>query len=218
MTEILGHSHALSGATAFSAVACLAPAVGVHPRWGAVAAGLLASAGAALLPDADHPRSVLAHSFGPVTKALTRFVHRVSGGHRHATHSLLFAALIPLLTWLGDALGGRWFEIGVLFVLYTFAARALRLAPGASSSVGIVAALATWFTLPDLTWLPWAVAAGILAHLGGDCLTKEGCPLLWPQRRRYMVPLVQRTGNKIETMLFAPAFVLGAAALLAYGR
>lgn len=213
-----GKTHALSGGTAFSAVCVLAPMVGVHPRWGAVAAGLLASAGAALLCDLDHPDATAAHTFGPVTKALTRFVHRVSGGHRHATHSLLFAALIPLLTWLGDALGGRGFEIAALFVLYTFAARALRIAPGASSSFGIVAAVVTWFALPDLSWLPWSVAAGILAHLGGDCLTREGCPLLWPRRRHYMIPVIQRTGNRLETMLFAPAFALGAAALLAYGR
>jgi membrane-bound metal-dependent hydrolase YbcI (DUF457 family) len=215
---MLGHSHSLSGATAWAATCSLAPMAGVHPRWGAIAAGLLATAGAALLPDLDHPEATPAWTFGAPSRALARFVHRVSGGHRHATHSLLFAALIPLLTWLGDALGGRWFEIGALFVLYTFAARALRLAPGASSSFGGVAAIATWFLLPDLAWLPWAVAAGILAHLGGDCLTREGCPLLWPQRRHYMIPLVQRTGNKIETMLFAPAFALGAVALLAYGR
>lgn len=161
---------------------------------------------------------MIAHSFGPVSKAATRIVHRVSGGHRHATHSLLFAALVPLLAWLGDVLGGRLFEIATLFILYTFAARALRLAPGASSSFGAVAAAVTWFALPDLSWLPWSVAAGILAHLAGDCLTKEGCPLLWPRRRHYMIPLVQRTGNRIETLLFAPGFALFAAVLLVFGR
>lgn len=214
----MGRSHATSGITAWSAVACAAPLVGVRPHWGAVAAGLLATAGAALLPDADHSDAMIAHSFGPVSKTATRIVHRVSGGHRHATHSLLFAALVPLLAWLGDALGGRPFEIATLFVLYTFAARALRLAPGASSSFGAVAAAVTWFALPDLSWLPWSIAAGILAHLAGDCLTKEGCPLLWPRRRHYMLPLIQRTGNRIETLLFAPGFALFAAALLVFGR
>lgn len=160
----------------------------------------------------------MAWVFGPVSKALTRFVHRVSGGHRHATHSLAFAVLVPLLAWLGDVLAGRWFEIGVLFVLYTFAARALRLAPGASSSVSVCAALATWLLLPDLSWLPWSVAAGILAHLAGDCLTKEGCPLLWPHTSHYMLPIVQRTGNRMETLVFVPLFTVGTAALLVYAR
>lgn len=215
---MLGHSHALSGCTAFAGLCSLAPTVGVHPHWGAVAAGLLATPGAALLPDADHPSSTLAFTFGPVSKAVTRIVHRASGGHRHATHSLAFAALVPLLTWLGDVVFGRWFEIGVLFLLYTFAARALRLAPGASSGLGFLAAVATWVLLPDLSWLPWSVAAGILAHLAGDCLTKEGCPLLWPHRRHYMLPVIQRTGNRLETLLFAPVFGLGAVALLAFAR
>ncbi len=215
---MLGHSHALSGATAFAAMSSLAPAVGVHPHWGAVAAGLLATPGAALLPDADHDSATIAYTFGPASKAATRVVHRLSGGHRHATHSLLFAALVPLLAWVGDAAFGRWFEIGVLFLLYTFAARALRLAPGASSGLGFLAAVATWVLLPDLSWLPWSVAAGILAHLAGDCLTKEGCPLLWPHRRHYMLPVIQRTGNKLETLFFAPAFGLGAVALLVFGR
>jgi membrane-bound metal-dependent hydrolase YbcI (DUF457 family) len=214
----MGHSHALSGATGWAATCCLAPAVGARPHWGAITAGLLATAGAALLPDADHPSAVIAYTFGPVTKAVTRVVHRLSGGHRHATHSLLFAALIPLLTWLGDALGGRWFEIAALFLLFTFAARALRIAPGASSSFGALATVAVWFLLPDLSWLPWSVAAGILAHLAGDCLTKEGCPLLWPHRAHYMLPVVQRTGNLVETLLFAPLFTLGTIALLVFGR
>ncbi len=214
----MGRSHAASGITAWAMVTCAAPLVGVHPYWGAVAAGLLATAGAALLPDADHDAATVAFTFGPVSRAATRIVHRVSGGHRHATHSLLFAALVPLLAWLGDALGRRPFEIVSLFVLYTFAARALRLAPGASSSFGAVAAAVTWFALPDLSWLPWSVAAGILAHLAGDCLTREGCPLLWPQRRHYMIPIVRRTGNRVETMLFAPAFALCAVALLLFAR
>lgn len=215
---MLGHSHSLSGATSWAAVGALAPVVGVRPHWGAIAAGLLATAGAALLPDADHESAVISFTFGPITKVLTRIVNRVSGGHRHATHSLLFCALVPLLTWLGDVTLGRPFEIGVLFVLYTFAARALRLAPGASSSFGVVAAAVTWFALPDLSWLPWSVAAGCLAHVAGDCLTKEGCPVFWPHRRHYMLPIIQRTGNRLETLLVAPLFAVCAVVLLAFGR
>lgn len=215
----MGRTHALSGSMAFASLACAAPLVGVHPRWPAIAAGLLATAGAALLPDADHPDGTVAWSLGPVTKALTRIVHRISGGHRHATHSLAFAAALPLAVWAGDALAGRWSALAVLFLLFTFGLRALHLARGLAPAVALGLAALVGYAMPhDLGWLPSSVGVGIAAHLVGDCLTKEGCPLLWPRRGHYMIPIVRRTGNRLETMLFAPACMLGTVLLLAFGR
>ena len=215
---MLGHSHALSGATAFAALSSLAPALGVHPHWGAITAGLLASAGAALLPDLDHPQATIAWTFGPITRTLAVLINRASGGHRHATHSLAFAVAMPLATWVGDAAFGRPFEAAALFMLFAFGIRALRLAPGLVTVSALGAATVAWYLLPDLSWVPWSVAAGVLAHLAGDCLTKEGCPLLWPHRRHFMVPVIRRTGNRVETLLFAPVFGLGTVALLVFAR
>lgn len=215
---MMGHSHATSGALAWATAVCLAPAVGVHPHWGAIAAGLISTAGAALLPDLDHPEATIAWTLGPLSRAAAVLVNRLSGGHRHATHSLLFAALAPLAIWAGDALIGRPFTIGVLFVLFALGTRALRLAPGLVAVTAVGASSAAWFLLPDLSWLPWSVAAGTLAHLAGDCLTPGGCPLLWPHRRRYMLAVVRRTGNAFETAVLAPLFALGAIALLAFAR
>jgi len=180
----MGRTHACSGGTAYAAVCSLAPMVGVHPRWGTVAAGLLATAGAALLPDLDHPEATPAWTFGAPSRAFARFVHRVSGGHRHATHSLAFAVALPLLVWAGDSVLGRWFALAVVFFLFAFGLRALHLARGLAPIVALGLAALVGHAMPHaLSWLPWSVAAGILAHLGGDCLTKEGCPLLWPARR-----------------------------------
>lgn len=215
---MMGKTHSASGALCWSATVSLAPLVGVHPHGGAIAAGLLATAGAALLPDLDHPDATPAWTFGAPSRVVATLVNRVSGGHRHATHSLAFATAVPLAVWAGDALLGRPFAITVLFMLFAFGIRALRLAPGMVSVSALVACTAVWFLLPDLSWLPWSVAVGTLAHLAGDCLTKEGCPLLWPKRRHYMIPLIQRTGNKIETLLFAPAFGIGTIALLVFAR
>lgn len=214
----MGHSHATSGATAWATVVCAAPLAGAHPHWGAIAAGLLATAGAALLPDLDHPEATIAYTFGPPSRALARIVNRVSGGHRHATHSLLFCAAAPLAVWLGDLLFGRWFEAVLLFFLFALGVRALRLAPGLVMVAAFGASTSAWFLLPDLSWLPWSVAAGCLAHVAGDCLTKEGCPLLWPNPQHYMVPIVRRTGNRLETAVLAPLFALGTIALLVFGR
>src|SRR6266511_2678865 len=33
-------------------------------------------------------------------------------------------------------------------------------------------------------WVPYAVAVGCVIHVAGDCLTRNGCPLLWPADRK----------------------------------
>lgn len=216
---MMGRSHALSGAMAWAALTCAAPLVGVHPRWPAIAAGLLSTAGGALLPDSDHPEASISWTFGRISRTFTRLVHRISGGHRHATHSLAFAAVVPLIVWLGDELPGRVFPLALLFVLFAFGLRALHLARSLAPLGAFLITIVVGVTMRgDLGWLPWSVAVGILAHLVGDCLTKEGCPLLWPRPRHWMLPLIRRTGNRVETMLVAPACMLATVALLAFGR
>lgn len=216
---MMGRTHALSGSTAFAALAFAAPMVGVHAHWGAISAGLLSTAGAALLPDLDHPDATCAHVFGFVSKALARFVHRVSGGHRHATHSFAFMAAMPLLTWAGDVMLGNWFALSLMFVLFAFGLRALHLARGLAPALAFALTLVVASTmLRDFGWLPYSVGVGIAAHLAGDCLTKEGCPLLWPRRTHYMLPIVRRTGNAVERRIFAPLFMAGTIALLVLGR
>lgn len=95
----MGHAHAISGAAAWVALAAPSPLglalVDAPP--GALAAGLVVTAGAALLPDADHHAGTIAHSLPPLSTALTRSVGAISGGHRHATHSLLGVAVAGAL-------------------------------------------------------------------------------------------------------------------------
>lgn len=212
---MLGRTHALSGALAWAAVCAAAPMLGERPGWPAALIGLVSTAGAALLPDLDHPDATIARTFGPLSKALAAFVYRVSGGHRHATHSLAFAALLPLALWPLVLGFGTWVALPLLGCLTAFALRALH-APTALLLVSILTVCgAAWFGLGrDVGWLPLSVAAGILAHLVGDCLTDRGCPLLWPRRRRYMLALISRTGNGVERFLFAPVFGVATIALL----
>ncbi len=49
---------------------------------------------------------------------------------------------------------------------------------------------------------------GTLAHVLGDCLTKQGAPLLWPHRRRYEIVLIRRTGNRLETRFLVPLMTM----------
>ena len=55
------------------------------------------TAGMAVLPDLDHCRAVLAQSFGFLTKGFAWLVPKISGGHRHGTHSLAGVAVFALL-------------------------------------------------------------------------------------------------------------------------
>jgi membrane-bound metal-dependent hydrolase YbcI (DUF457 family) len=212
---MMGHSHAVSGAMLYAVSAPFLPPLllGIHLGPAAILMGTVLSAGAALLPDLDHHDGTIANFLGPVSKALCRFVAWASGGHRHATHSLLFVALMGGGTWAGVTFGGRWFTIGMSFFLLAMALKALNAhAPGHGHHTWLtVVGLAVLGTvvldrfMPDAPgWLPYAVALGTLAHLLGDCLTKMGAPLLWPHKERYEIVLIKRTGNKMETNILVP--------------
>lgn len=82
---------------------------------GTLLAGALVCAGAALLPDIDHPSATAAQTFGGPSRALARAVAAVSrsvhattrsrwdrpdgDGHRAVTHTLVFAVATGLLCW-----------------------------------------------------------------------------------------------------------------------
>jgi membrane-bound metal-dependent hydrolase YbcI (DUF457 family) len=85
---MLGRDHALSGALAFAALGPSLHVTGSH-----LAAGVLLTAGAGTLPDIDHPDSTISREFGFLTQAFAWLVDRLSGGHRHGTHSLVGIAV-----------------------------------------------------------------------------------------------------------------------------
>jgi membrane-bound metal-dependent hydrolase YbcI (DUF457 family) len=215
---MMGSTHAQSGMLAWSFfTTAAAPVAGIHLPWFAVAAGTLACAGAALLPDADHPSASIAQSFGPLSEVATRLVHRVSGGHRQATHSLLLAAATYGGSLAAVRAGHGFAALPMMFVLFVFAIRALHIAPGLTYGVAALADLLAFLLMRgNYAWLPTAIGVGYLAHLVGDCLTMEGCPLWWPFEVVVRLPLIRRTGNKIEMRLFGPAFALGTFALFVF--
>ncbi|NKX50691.1 metal-dependent hydrolase, partial [Arthrobacter deserti] len=53
-----------------------------------VLTGALVSAGAALVPDADHHNATIAHSLPPVSRVVCAGIGSVAGGHRRGTHSV----------------------------------------------------------------------------------------------------------------------------------
>ncbi|WP_225730644.1 MULTISPECIES: metal-dependent hydrolase [unclassified Nocardia] len=230
---MLGHSHATSGALAWSAAAVALPiSAFTYPVIGSGAGhlgivdlllGTFLTAGAALLPDADHPNGSIAHVLGPVSHFLCKIISKVSGGHRHATHSFAFVGLVAYGTWAGEHWLGRNFTLGLVFFLLALAVRALHLCPPGkgfqSYSVVIVLAVVGTFAMDHWisdkpAWLPFAVGLGALVHLAGDCLTDRGCRLFWPFGWRTCIPIIERTGNRLETWVLSPLFTAGTLALL----
>ena len=229
---MLGHDHALSGALAFAAVAPMLPVGGTQL---AVAAAL--TAGAGILHDLDEPGSTIARTFGFLTGTFAWIVHRLSGGHRKGTHSLLGVALITAAAlWAGSwQLGAAataqhpvlWWHLVpaglILALLFSAGFRALYIGGHHGDLFGIaVAALVIWkgWDLVEVTSWPVPVLAvcvtlGMLAHLAGDMLTHAGCPLLYPVSRYEFGLLpepVRITTNKLaERWVISPLLLIGLA-------
>jgi membrane-bound metal-dependent hydrolase YbcI (DUF457 family) len=199
---MLGRDHALSGALVLAA---LAPVL--HMPADMLPAGIVLGAGAGVLPDIDHPDSSISRSFGFLTEAFSWLVHKLSGGHRHGTHSIVGIAVFTAGAYAAGALQGAHAAHGLVFdhktftwdvvpallymsLLYSSALRALHIGGHHGDLFGIAAALGTVFTGADLTtfhvwhWsvplLAIATGLGCAAHIAGDELTHGGCPILWP--------------------------------------
>jgi membrane-bound metal-dependent hydrolase YbcI (DUF457 family) len=196
---MLGRDHALSGAFAFAALGPTLHVTGSH-----LAAGVLLTAGAGVLPDIDHPDSTIARCFGFLTEGFARVVALISGGHRHGTHSLagigVFAAgalAAGSYQLSGARAGGHaafsWHMVPAglyLALLFSAALRAVHVGGHHGDLLGIGGAVITCYTGWDLfridVWhwhiplLAFATALGTAAHIAGDELTHGGCPILWP--------------------------------------
>ncbi|GAA1832665.1 metal-dependent hydrolase [Pseudonocardia ailaonensis] len=232
---MLGVSHATSGAALGLAVAGLAPqAVGMVATVGTVLTFAGVTAGAALLPDLDHPSSTATRRFSWASWLAARAVRPFSallfrltrgprdtgrGTHRGLTHTLAGALLLGGGTAAASARWGTPVTVGVLFVCLALAIKGLDgLVPGPPSLV--IAAGLTWAAeekLPGGTagaagWLGIAVGLGMLVHSLGDAITESGAPIFWPVsirgRRWFPVgsprPLRFRAGGRVEMLVVAP--------------
>ncbi len=188
----MGASHAVSGAAAWVAVTTTSPGFGWAPLDAVgVLSGAAVCAGAALLPDIDHPSSTVAAGL-PAGRIVAGAVSGLTGGHRKGMHSvvamiaaILLAIALSFLTWtpagwdvslaVGPALAAA--------VCIAIGTKCLRIARGWIGA-WIVGALAAgglmWFLPDEFGWLPTCIGVGFLAHLVGDTLTTGGVPWLWP--------------------------------------
>jgi LexA-binding, inner membrane-associated putative hydrolase len=214
--HVLGHSHALSGLAVGAATLPWAP---VHGAVGQVA-WISAVGGFAMLPDLDQQGSTISRMWGPATDVPSGLVGTVARGHRWGTHdAVLGPAVLGLLAHL--AAGAYWSSLLLLALAIGLALRALHFViPGRAENTVIGNLLLSWggawFLLehgPGPAWLPWAVGVGVLTHIAGDFLTKEGVPvpLLWLIRRSRLAPIHLRTGAFVEKAVLVPVFLVAIA-------
>jgi membrane-bound metal-dependent hydrolase YbcI (DUF457 family) len=215
---MLGHSHALSGA-----VAGIATGILLHLPVPQVAALAGFTAGTALLPDLDKCGSSPARCVGFLSEAIAWIAGRLSGGHRHATHSVLGVAVFTSLAWACGQFRHDWAGKAGLALLMTLgvaaALEALHVARGhAADLIAIAAAGAeVWFGY-GLRLIPLAVLIGCCVHIAGDMLTDSGCMLGFPVfRHRFHLlpePLAFTTGTRPELLIVDP-LLSGALLILA---
>ena len=205
---MMARTHALSGAAGWlAATPLIHGAAGVSLGPNEVIAGAVVTAGAALLPDLDHPQATVSRALGPVSQLLSRGVHAAAGGHRQATHSLLFVVAVGVAMWalvevnaepvLGTAVAGLCVGLAIRAVgpkqMHSGGWLDLTLIAWTLVLTGVGVAL-----VGTLAWLPFAVTGGVVLHLVGDLVTPRGVPLLWPRRGRYAIPLLGNTDGLVE--------------------
>jgi LexA-binding, inner membrane-associated putative hydrolase len=216
---VLGHSHALSGLAAGAATLPWAPVHGTVAQ----VAWVAAAGGFAMLPDLDQPGSTIARMWGPISDVPSGLVGRIARGHRWGTHDVLLA---PVVFGTLAMLAARsfWSSLTLLAVAIGLALHALNFViPGRveNTVVGnlVLSWGGAWLLLAHTsspTWLPWAVGVGVVAHIAGDALTREGVPvpLIWIVHRARLAVTPMRTGCTIEKMVLAPLFLVVALVFL----
>jgi membrane-bound metal-dependent hydrolase YbcI (DUF457 family) len=215
---VLGHSHSLSGA-----VTGTAAGIFLHMSVPQTAALAGFTAGMALLPDLDKCGSSPARSLGFLSEAVAWTIAKISGGHRHATHSVLGIAIFTVLAWVSCQFRGDWGGKAGLALLMTLSVagglEALRIARShVADLAGIaVASWEIWFGY-GLHLIPLAVLLGTTTHIVGDMLTDSGCMLGYPaMKHRFHLlpePFAFTTGTRPELLIVDP-LLMGALVILA---
>ena len=208
---MLALSHAASGA-----LTGLAAAEVTHlPVTGAVTLAAL-TAGFVTLSDLDSVGSCAARSLGFMSKGFAYLIRSVSGGHRHATHSLVGVAVFTAVTWLACHYRGEPYGKAVLAAVLALAIaaglRALRLGGHYADVLAIAAAAGIAWDGWYLALIPLACLIGCATHLLGDSLTDIGIPVFWPLSLRHYglpKPVAFTTGHAVERFGVDPLIMCG---------
>lgn len=213
---MMGRTHAGTGV-----LAAVALGAGLYMDVPSVILAVSLYPGFALFPDIDHARATASNTFGIVTRTFSRVL-----GHRRETHSVPGILMLAFITYMavlypGNVLGRTW----LTFILVIGWASVLRLIPlksfkgKADEAVAISIAIAVvWFPgalqsagFPEfpLSVLPGALAVGMLVHLVGDIITKQGCPVFWPFSSKRLAFKVFKAGGRFEHSVMVSLVIAG---------
>jgi membrane-bound metal-dependent hydrolase YbcI (DUF457 family) len=177
---MMGKTHALTGLAGGMLGAYLA-----HVGIGEGIAGVALCAGAAILPDIDHPRSTVSNVYGPLTRGFCWIMTKLTGGHRRGTHSLPGIFALGVVAQGGvtyrETIPGMVALSLIMILCLAGGIRLLKISGWIDDVLPIPVVIGVvCFTTVPLTWVPIAVMLGCVIHVAGDMVTKTGCPLLWP--------------------------------------
>jgi membrane-bound metal-dependent hydrolase YbcI (DUF457 family) len=177
---MLGREHGLSGIAGGAAVGELV--LHLPPSGVAVLVGLTGAM--ACLPDLDQCESSAARCLGWLSASVAWVVEHLSGGHRHATHSIMGIAVFTGWAWAGyhwhrDP-GGKAALALLMAVALAAGLRALHLGGHLADTAALAGGIAIGVSGRGMHEVVLATALGCAIHVVGDMLTTEGCPLLWP--------------------------------------
>ena len=224
LPNVLGRNHALWGLTGWVAGWPLltqphvAETLGMPTDLETFGVTCAVAAGASVIPDLDHPDARPARHFGILSRLLAKGISQAAGGHRMATHSVMFAAMLAAVTyavgWLPTSAGawcaalaaGFCCSVGCALIGPSFGIRI----PGlASMAIAIGSGWWVWHHFSEIRWvLPVIAAYGVLAHIACDFVTKGGVPVLWPFSKRRMALQLFTVGGAGEHVAAALGMVL----------
>lgn len=205
---MMGRTHALTGLAAGTFAT-----YSIHvPLWEGVA-GVALCAGAAILPDIDHPRSTVSNVYGPLTRAFCWLMTRATGGHRRGTHSVPGILFLGAVAHSGVMYRDRWYGMlalcTIMILCFAGAIRLLRI-PGWFDDFLPIPLVIGVVCLTDirLDMVPYAVVLGCLVHVAGDVATKQGCPLWWPLSDRKTRLALFKTNGITEKYVVTPLVIV----------
>ena len=230
---MMGRSHLLLGAAGFLAADAAAPGL-LHAGPAQLLAGTLVCAGAAMLPDLDHPQATLARCLPPVSEFVANIVNKLAGGHRKGTHTIWAWLGVSLLAELAlHSSHGPWIALGFSIFCALIMLRVLTESHGLVCLLlaGVLGGAAVLATGPGggYAWLIGAVVIGYGLHLLGDIVTTEGLVPFYPLSKKHVgFPIIGTTDQWRErgtgalcglvafylllTMVFIPGWKAQAAA------
>jgi membrane-bound metal-dependent hydrolase YbcI (DUF457 family) len=217
---MMGQTHALTGLAAGIGATYL-----VTLSVPAAVLGTIVCAGAAILPDIDHPKSTISNTYGPITRGFSWIMRHATGGHRRGTHSLAgilalgFVAQAGVMYRHAEPLSQRVpAQIALTLVTVLALAGAIRLLKidGWLDDVLPVPIVAGVVALTDIPMdiVPPALMLGAAVHVIGDIMTMSPCQILWPLDDHGVKLSLFKTNGRVERWIVKPVVIVGIVAEL----